>query len=126
MDKNKAADGSGSDKGSSKAGSSGTLGVAPVVYTWKEVATHNNRESCWIVIRENVYDVTKFLKYHPGGFDKLMQVAGTDATELFEQQKHSNNAKKERKAYRIGTVDKPNFPPLPNDDGASSGSCDLL
>ena len=33
--------------------------------TWQEVLEHNTSEDCWIVIDNNVYDVTKFLVQHP-------------------------------------------------------------
>jgi cytochrome b involved in lipid metabolism len=33
--------------------------------TWLEVSKHNSDESTWIVISNNVYDVTKFLDEHP-------------------------------------------------------------
>ncbi len=32
------------------------------VYTWEEVAQHNNSESLWMVIHDVVYDVTKFME----------------------------------------------------------------
>jgi L-lactate dehydrogenase (cytochrome) len=28
---------------------------------------HSSKESCWILIHNKVYDVTKFLNEHPGG-----------------------------------------------------------
>jgi cytochrome b involved in lipid metabolism len=32
-----------------------------------EVAKHTTINNCWVIIKENVYDVTEFLKKHPGG-----------------------------------------------------------
>ena len=49
-----------------------------------EVATHNSRESCWIIVSGNVYDVTEFLDDHPGGSTIILRYAGRDATEEFE------------------------------------------
>ena len=37
------------------------------VYTMKEVALHNKAEDLWLVVEDLVYDVTKYVKYHPGG-----------------------------------------------------------
>eukprot|EP01139_Manchomonas_bermudensis_P000067 Amastigsp_a73_2543.p1 type:complete len:428 gc:universal Amastigsp_a73_2543:1297-14(-) len=47
-----------------------------------DVAQHNNRDDCWLVIDGNVYDATKFLHEHPGG-DVLATWAGADATDVF-------------------------------------------
>lgn len=52
-------------------------------YTLEEVAKHNKRNDCWIILYENVYDITKFMKYHSGKYFPL-QLAGKDGTELFE------------------------------------------
>ena len=56
------------------------------------VARHNSEEDCWIIINENVYDVTSYLNSHPGGVGKIMQYAGKDATKAFQQQGHSPEA----------------------------------
>ncbi|KAH8924242.1 putative mitochondrial cytochrome b2 [Atractiella rhizophila] len=50
----------------------------------KDVATHNTRESCWIVISGKAYDVTKFLDEHPGGANILLKYGGMDATEEYD------------------------------------------
>ena len=34
-------------------------------YTLDEIKKHNTKDNCWIVIHNNVYDVTNFLKEHP-------------------------------------------------------------
>ena len=56
------------------------------------VARHNSEEDCWIIIDDNVYDVTSYLNSHPGGVGKIMQYAGKDATKAFQQQGHSPKA----------------------------------
>ena len=45
-----------------------------------EVAKHNSRSSCWVIIFGKVYDVTDFLDSHPGGAQIILQYAGKDAT----------------------------------------------
>lgn len=52
-------------------------------YTLEEVAKHNKRNDCWIILYENVYDITEFMKHHSGKFFPL-QVAGKNGTGLFE------------------------------------------
>ncbi|ODH52900.1 hypothetical protein GX48_00767 [Paracoccidioides brasiliensis] len=49
-----------------------------------EVAKHNTRDSCWVVLYGKVYDVTDFLPNHPGGANIILQLAGKDATEEFD------------------------------------------
>ena len=47
-----------------------------------DVAHHNRRHDCWMIIKGKVYDVTSFLPIHPGG-EVLLTQAGRDATEIF-------------------------------------------
>merc|ERR1712113_406996 len=57
-------------------------------YSLEEVESHNigrgPDKSVWMVIHDKVYDVTKFLDEHPGGEEILIESAGKDATEAFE------------------------------------------
>jgi len=50
----------------------------------EEVAKHNNKESCWVILHDRVLDVTKFLGDHPGGELAILTFAGKDATEEFD------------------------------------------
>lgn len=50
------------------------------IFTQEEVAKHNSSESLWIILSDSVYDVTKFLKSHPGGKKPLLDFAGKDAS----------------------------------------------
>lgn len=51
-----------------------------------------------------VYDVTKYLDDHPGGAEVMLDVAGQDADEFFEDIGHSKEARQELKKYLIGTL----------------------
>lgn len=42
----------------------------------EEVAKHNSRDSCWVIVSSNVYDVTDFLDNHPGGANVILRYAG--------------------------------------------------
>ena len=53
-------------------------------FTPAEVASHNNPDNgLYIIIEQNVYDVTDFINEHPGGVKILKRVAGKDATKQF-------------------------------------------
>merc|ERR1719265_2400698 len=52
-------------------------------YTLDEVAKHNTKEDCWVVVNGQVLNVTSFLKDHPGGELAILTFAGKDATEEF-------------------------------------------
>ncbi|KAI1119513.1 FMN-dependent dehydrogenase [Nemania sp. NC0429] len=49
-----------------------------------EIAKHNDKNSCWVVIHGKAYDVTEFLPEHPGGMKIILKYAGKDATEEFD------------------------------------------
>ncbi|KAL3420141.1 FMN-dependent dehydrogenase [Phlyctema vagabunda] len=49
-----------------------------------EIAKHNSRESCWVIVHGKAYDVTDFLPEHPGGPKIILKYAGKDATEEYE------------------------------------------
>lgn len=53
------------------------------MFTASDVARHNTRDSCWVVIEGNVYDVTEFLDEHPGGANIILRYGGKDATEEY-------------------------------------------
>ncbi|XGW01371.1 hypothetical protein V3C99_013933 [Haemonchus contortus] len=72
--------------------------------TRKEVADHNSNKSTWFVLGNKVYDVTKFLEEHPGGCEVLLEVAGRDATEAFEDVGHSTDAREMREQYLVGEI----------------------
>merc|ERR1712216_534618 len=53
-------------------------------FTKEDVATHNSKSSCWVILHDRVLDVTDFLKDHPGGELAILTFAGKDATEEFD------------------------------------------
>ena len=58
----------------------------------------------WLTIHGKVYDVTKYLEDHPGGEEVLLDRAGQDATEDFEDVGHSNDARKQLNKYEKGEL----------------------
>ncbi|KAJ1429834.1 cytochrome b5-like heme/steroid binding domain-containing protein [Ochromonadaceae sp. CCMP2298] len=80
------------------------------VYTDEEVLKHNTETDCWLVIGndsnggERVYDITKYLNDHPGGPEIMLDLAGKNADEMFEDIGHSSEARSKMKQYLIGTL----------------------
>ncbi|CAD7933793.1 unnamed protein product [Amoebophrya sp. A120] len=52
--------------------------------TPSEIGKHNKQADCWVIIGDDVYDVTNWLPNHPGGVKPIMNYAGQDATEEFD------------------------------------------
>jgi cytochrome b involved in lipid metabolism len=74
-------------------------------FTMAEVAKHKDpKDEVWIVLHDCVYNVTKFLDEHPGGEEILIECAGDDATEAFEDVGHTNDAVEMMKDYLIGKL----------------------
>lgn len=73
-------------------------------YRLSEIEEQNTFKSTWIIINNNVYDVTKFLEEHPGGEEVLREQAGGDATESFEDVGHSTDAREMSHSMMIGEL----------------------
>ena len=50
-----------------------------------------------------IYDVSNYLDDHPGGAEVMLDLAGQNADEFFEDIGHSQDARNELKKYLIGT-----------------------
>lgn len=70
-----------------------------------EVAMHNERDDCWIIIDGDVYDVTPVLDQHPGGDEVLLDLAGKDATENFKKVDHTQNARRMLTKCRLHSLE---------------------
>ncbi|XP_015181349.1 PREDICTED: cytochrome b5 isoform X2 [Polistes dominula] len=73
-------------------------------YTRAEVEKYNTAQSAWIIIHDKVYDVTNFVKQHPGGEEVVLEHAGKDGTEPFEDIGHSSDARAMMEPYKIGEL----------------------
>jgi len=71
-----------------------------------DVASHKDADSgMYIIVDENVYDVTGFVDEHPGGSKILKRVAGKDATKQFWKYHNESVLKKYSERLKIGTVE---------------------
>ncbi|CAM9441075.1 unnamed protein product [Scytosiphon promiscuus] len=82
-----------------------------VEYSMAEIAAHATKDSTWLIIKDmndgdtpKVYDVSSYLNDHPGGAEVMMEVAGQDATNMFEDIGHSTDARTEMKKFEIGLL----------------------
>ncbi|KAJ5621817.1 hypothetical protein N7528_005049 [Penicillium herquei] len=54
--------------------------------SYQQVQEHTSADDCWVILNVSegfVYDVTNFLKIHPGGHQAILNTAGKEASELF-------------------------------------------
>lgn len=100
-------------------------------YSFAEFKEIANAKNPWIVINDCIYDVKEFLNdvcptingclfstlllitylffyyfslQHPGGEEVLLEQAGKDATEEFEDVGHSSDAREVMQKYKIGEL----------------------
>jgi cytochrome-b5 reductase len=75
------------------------------LFTHEEVKVHNSPNDAWIIIHNNVYDVSKYLSTHPGGVSILLNKCGQDGTESFENMFHSPLARNLLDKMKVGRVE---------------------
>ncbi|KAK3711655.1 hypothetical protein LTR37_009431 [Vermiconidia calcicola] len=73
-------------------------------YSLEEVSQHKTGKDLWIVVWNHVYNVTDYQEDHPGGKEFLLENAGGDATEAYEDIGHSTDAREILETFRIGKV----------------------
>ncbi|KAL0073942.1 cytochrome b5 [Phycomyces blakesleeanus] len=75
------------------------------IYTLDQIEKHNTKTDCWVIIHNKVYNITEFSVEHPGGEEVLLDEAGKDATESFEDIGHSDEAREILAKYYIGDLE---------------------
>uniref|UniRef100_A0A8C6UMS9 Fatty acid 2-hydroxylase n=1 Tax=Neogobius melanostomus TaxID=47308 RepID=A0A8C6UMS9_9GOBI len=82
--------------------------TSPRFFTEREVARHCTKDSCWVLLGTRVYDVTNFLRMHPGGEALILRRSGKDISREIEgpPHRHSENARRWMEQYYIGEVDR--------------------
>ncbi|GAA0144115.1 reductase [Lithospermum erythrorhizon] len=50
-----------------------------------EVKEHKTGDAMWTVLKGRVYNISPYMKFHPGGEDFLMKAVGKDCTSLFNK-----------------------------------------
>ncbi|KAJ0491614.1 putative cytochrome-b5 reductase [Helianthus annuus] len=70
-----------------------------------EVKLHNTEDSMWTVLKGRVYNITPYMKFHPGGVDMLMKAVGKDCTALFNKYHAWVNAEFMLEKCLVGILD---------------------
>ena len=52
-------------------------------FTLQEIQLHNHINDCWLIINNNVYDVTEMIATHPGGIMTIINKSGQDCSQDF-------------------------------------------
>ncbi|KAI9894879.1 MAG: hypothetical protein M1814_000099 [Vezdaea aestivalis] len=74
-------------------------------FSQSDVATHKSKDDLWIVVDQDVYDLTKFQDEHPGGKKILERVAGKDASKQFWKYHNEAILKKYKGSLQVGSLD---------------------
>ncbi|MGA1507048.1 MAG: cytochrome b5 domain-containing protein [Aquiluna sp.] len=61
-------------------------------YTLAQVSERNSAAECWVAIDGGVYDLTQWIRSHPGGSGAILNLCGKDGTASFTSQ-HSGQAR---------------------------------
>ena len=80
-----------------------TSAAAPRPRTRDEVARHNTRDDCWLIIDGNVYDVTSYIDQHPGE-DSILNDAGGDASAGFHGEQHPDSVHEMIPSFYVGDL----------------------
>lgn len=81
------------------------VGATPLPkYTTAQVAEHCTREDCWIILDHRAYDITRFVDKHPGGVGPVVNMAGKDATDVFDNYHAARVYKTMLPQYLVGEV----------------------
>lgn len=58
-------------------------------YTLADVTTHNTPADCWVIVNNNVYNLTSFINSHSGGSSVIKAQCGKNGTASFASGPHS-------------------------------------
>lgn len=70
-----------------------------------EVKQHQTEGSMWTVLKGRVYNLSPYMKFHPGGVDMLMKAVGKDCTTLFNKYHSWVNFEFLLEKCLVGTLD---------------------
>ncbi|KAJ3830932.1 cytochrome b5-like heme/steroid binding domain-containing protein, partial [Lentinula raphanica] len=77
------------------------------IYDASELPAHASLSTCWISYKGRVYDISGFLRDHPGGEDVILKYAGQDVERVMkdkDEHEHSDSAYDMLEEYVIGRL----------------------
>jgi len=86
------------------------IGIAntEATYTLADIAIHNTQADCWTLVFDKVYNITSYIRNHPGGASSISKICGKDGTAIFDN-KHGGSSSQALilSTYKIGVLAKP-------------------
>lgn len=61
-----------------------------VILSVAEIRNHNTKGDCWSLIKGDVYNLTSYVRNHPGGQDVISNICGKDGSSAFSNQHGSS------------------------------------
>lgn len=83
---------------------SGLYSSSESTYTMCQLRRHNHAESAWILVGRTIYDVTPYIRSHPGGTEAILRKSGGAADCTEDLQFHSKRAQREWKKFKVGML----------------------
>jgi len=73
--------------------------------TNSEIKAHNLKSDCWSIVNGNVYNLTTYVKSHPGGASVIANICGKDGSKAFVNQ-HNTQGKPNKvlSSFLLGPV----------------------
>jgi cytochrome b involved in lipid metabolism len=76
------------------------------ILSLEDVSYHCQPHDAWMVVYDRIYDVTEYLRRHPGGEEVMLEYVGYDATMAFRGVGHSAAATRAMAKFLIGILPK--------------------
>ena len=82
----------------------GFLGFDKDFYCMCQVKKHCTKDSAWLLVGNKIYDVTTYIKLHPGGERSILNKCGGANDCTIDMKFHSHKAQKLWKEFYIGNL----------------------
>jgi len=74
-----------------------------------DVAKHATESDCWVIVNNNIYNVTNYIPNHPAGPQTIIPLCGADATEAFNTRNgkgpHLPKANQQLESMLVGAIE---------------------